>query len=194
MSKKIICLIGIAGIMAITACNKGTAPSAANIGNGPTGVNDVIEARMSETEEEVDYFSDYSEDTEADGTSDDTTPTTGTPAEGVDVDLTAMSGTMVYSEVYNMMTHPSDYVGKCIKMRGQFVIFDDESTGHTYYACIIKDATACCAQGVEFVPSSKYSFPGDFPKDGEDITVVGSFSTYMEGDTMYCTLKDSEIA
>ena len=89
MSKKIICLIGIAGIMAITACNKGTAPSAANIGNGPTGVNDVIEARMSETEEEVDYFSDYSEDTEADGTSDDTTPTTGTPAEGVDVDLGA---------------------------------------------------------------------------------------------------------
>lgn len=191
MNKKILSLIGIAGILAITACNKTSVPAGPVAGNGPTGVNDVIEARMTETEEEIDYFSDYSEDTE--NTDGGTTATTGTPAEGVDVDLTAMSGTMVYSEVYNMMTHPSDYVGKCIKMSGQFVVFNDESTGHTYYACIIKDATACCAQGVEFMPAAKYSFPGDFPKDGEEITVVGSFSTYMEGDTMYCTLKDSEI-
>ena len=34
----------------------------------------------------------------------------------VDVDLTALSGTMVYSEVYNMTVNTSDYKGKTVKM------------------------------------------------------------------------------
>ena len=46
-------------------------------------------------------------------------PTQGT--DGVDVDLTRLSSTMVYSEVYNMMNAPGDYIGKTIKMTGQFV-------------------------------------------------------------------------
>ena len=42
--------------------------------------------------------------------------------DGVDVDLTRLSSTMVYSEVYNMMNAPGDYIGKTIKMKGQFAI------------------------------------------------------------------------
>ena len=38
--------------------------------------------------------------------------------DGVDVDLTRLSSTMVYSEVYNMMNAPGDYIGKTIKMTG----------------------------------------------------------------------------
>ena len=30
---------------------------------------------------------------------------------------------MVYSEVYNMKNAPSDYIGKTIKMTGQFVYY-----------------------------------------------------------------------
>ena len=100
---------------------------------------------------------------------------------------------MVYSEVYNMMCNPGDYVGKSVKMRGEFNVFNNNETGKTYYACIIKDATACCAQGIEFITTDKYAYPKDYPTDGEDITVTGVFSTYTEGDTMYCTLKDSDI-
>ena len=63
-----------------------------------------------------------------------------------DIDLTALSSTMVYSEVYNMMTAPSDYIGKNVKMKGAFSYYQDPNTGNEYYACIIQDATACCAQ------------------------------------------------
>ncbi len=45
--------------------------------------------------------------------------------DGVDVDLTRLSSTMVYSEVYNMMYAPDDYIGKTIKMTGQFVYYED---------------------------------------------------------------------
>lgn len=40
----------------------------------------------------------------------------------VDVDLTRLSSTMVYSEVYNMMTVPGDYIGKTIKNDGTICI------------------------------------------------------------------------
>ena len=36
----------------------------------------------------------------------------------IDIDLSAMSGTMVYSEVYNMMVDPDSYEGKTIKAYG----------------------------------------------------------------------------
>ena len=41
-------------------------------------------------------------------------------SEGVDVDLTMMSSTMVYAEVLNMQQSPKDYLGKIVKMRGPF--------------------------------------------------------------------------
>ena len=112
----------------------------------------------------------------------------------IDVDLTKLSSTMVYSEVFNMMNKPADYVGKIIKMDGQFTTYHDDSTGTNYFACIIQDATACCAQGMEFVLTEDYSYPADYPQDGDEVVVVGVFDTYMENDYMYCTLKDAVLA
>ena len=46
-------------------------------------------------------------------------------AEGtavVDIDLTALSGIMVYSEVNSMISFPDNYIGKTVKMQGQFCI------------------------------------------------------------------------
>lgn len=110
---------------------------------------------------------------------------------GVEVDLTVLSSTMVYSEVYNMMIEPENYIGKTVKMEGQFVPYYDESTGNYYFACFISDATACCSQGIEFVLTDEYSYPDDYPKEGDTICVVGTFDTYMEGKSMYCTLRNA---
>ena len=38
-----------------------------------------------------------------------------------DVDLTAMSSTMVFSQVLNMLVSPDDYIGKKIRMKGRFI-------------------------------------------------------------------------
>lgn len=113
--------------------------------------------------------------------------------EGIDVDLTTMSTTMIYSEVYNMLCEPENYEGKIIKMDGTFSVFYDEGMGNTYYSCIIQDATACCSQGLEFVLKDSYSYPEDYPKEGGEITVAGVFETYMEGEDMYCRLRDAEL-
>ncbi len=117
----------------------------------------------------------------------------GTLEMDIDVDLTKMSSTMVYSEVYNMITSPSDYLGKVIKMKGNFGFFLDESTGNRYFACVVQDATACCAQGIEFTLTDNYVYPDDYPEPETEFTVVGIFDTYEENGYYYITLRNGEL-
>ncbi|MCR5546794.1 MAG: hypothetical protein K6F30_10015 [Lachnospiraceae bacterium] len=92
-----------------------------------------------------------------------------------------------------MMYEPDEYVGKVVKMDGLFNLYYDEAKDYTYYACIVQDATACCSQGIEFVPTGDYEDLVAGLEAGADITVVGEFTTYTEGDSKYCTLKNATI-
>ena len=118
-------------------------------------------------------------------------------AVNVDVDLTALSSTMVYAEVFNMMMDSNAYVGKTIKMRGSFAIGYSNNADGTMntesivFACVIADTTACCSQGIEFVLSGEHTYPDDYPALGSEITVVGTFTTYEEYGMLYCTLTDA---
>ncbi len=117
----------------------------------------------------------------------------GEPEEGIDIDLTVMSGTMVYSEVYNMMNEPEKYIGKSVKMQGAFAVYEDEFNGENVYACIVKDAAACCATGIEFIREGEHTYPDDYPKNGNEIVVRGVFDVYEDGDYKYCTLKNADM-
>ena len=108
-----------------------------------------------------------------------------------DVDLTELSSTMVYSEVYDMMTDPDKYIGKTVKMTGVFAVYQGDD--RNYYACLITDATACCSQGIEFVLDGDHAFPDDYPELGSDITVAGTFDKYYEDDVLYCQLIHARI-
>ena len=121
----------------------------------------------------------------------DPSPSAAQAAGGVDLDLTQLSSTMVYSEVYSMMFAPEEYVGKTIKINGQFSAYEDTNTGKIYPACIVADATACCAQGIEFVRDGSFHYPEDYPELGTEITVTGVFQTYEENGTTYCHLVDA---
>jgi len=109
----------------------------------------------------------------------------------VDVDLTKMNSTMVYSEVSNMVSKPDDYRGRVVKMKGAFAVYP--GTERNYYACIISDATACCQQGLEFVLKGNHDYPEDYPAEGTEIVVTGRFETYMEGTSMYFQLSDATM-
>ena len=110
----------------------------------------------------------------------------------IDVDLTLLSGTMVYAEVFNMIMNPENYAGKTVKMKGQFALFEDMKNGKPFYACVIPDATACCLQGFEFVPLSEYNYPKDYPKVDSEITIVGKFE-YDENNFGYCRLINARF-
>ena len=56
----------------------------------------------------------------------------------INVDLSSMSGTVAYSQVYNMMYSAKSYVGKVIRMAGPFSVGYSEETGK-YYPSVIVD-------------------------------------------------------
>lgn len=115
---------------------------------------------------------------------------------GVDYDLTAMSSDMVYATVYQMMTAPNTYVGKTIRMEGLYYGYYYETTGQEYHYCVIQDALACCAQGLEFVwGDGSHIYPDEYPEENAEIVVQGVFETYQEdGDeNLYCRLKDAAL-
>ena len=119
-------------------------------------------------------------------------------AESTFVDLTALSSTMVYAEVFAMMSSPEDYVGKTVKMqgifsKGQLYTAGSLNDGGTVFACIVQDATACCAQGIPFELAGDHTYPQDYPELGDTITVVGTFEIHEQEGMEFCRLRDAEL-
>lgn len=110
----------------------------------------------------------------------------------VDLDLSVLSGTVVYSQVYDMMMEPERYLGQRVRVKGNLSYFQDPQTLKEYFAVVIADATACCAQGIEFVWNG-HRYPDDYPPLDTELTVTGVFGTYEENGFAYLQLKDAEV-
>lgn len=123
---------------------------------------------------------------------------TGSQTEtGVDYDLTTMSKSMVYATVYQLMIDPDSYRGKTFRIMGDYYASYYEATGKYYHYCVIQDATACCAQGLEFVwGDGSRVYPDEYPVENTSIVVQGVFETYTEDDNpqvQYCRLVDATM-
>jgi uncharacterized membrane protein YcgQ (UPF0703/DUF1980 family) len=192
MMKRLFCLL-LAVCMAVSlcACRKDSEKVAEN--NTPSSDGEVsAPAEIIPTPDE--------QETQDEQQTPEEPEQTQTSADGVDVDLTVLSSTMVYSEVYNMLYfYPEDYYGKNVKMTGQFNVYQwvDESgivaDMPVAYACIISDATACCAEGVEFVLEGDYTYPDDYPELGTEITVIGEFQSYEENGVTWYHLVNARM-
>lgn len=179
--------------------------SSDRVENQSQGVNEVLEEGMAAAEKEkeepvktpetTNLLEEKVEETIAPTEEPEATPESDAQAsaEGIDVDLTTLSSTLVFSEVSNMMNAPQEYIGKTVKMKGKFTQFHDKNTGKYYFACLIQDALACCAQGIEFELTDEYVFPDDYPVEADEICVVGVFDTYQEGTLVYCTLRNAKL-
>lgn len=117
----------------------------------------------------------------------------------IDVDLTQLSSTMVYAQVFDMLVSPDTYQGKTIKMRGNFTQYKAPegspvlNPGQRYFACVITDALACCSQGIDFELRGNPSFPEDYPKLGSEITVVGTFQQIDKNGYSYTCITNASL-
>ncbi len=129
-------------------------------------------------------------------TSDVPKPTVAVPdaANGeYDVDLTTLDSNMVYAQVYDLVYGEKDYTGQMIRAKGVFDYYFDPQTNQEYFMVLISDATACCAQGIEFVLAGEHTYPDDYPELGAEITIHGVFNTYEDAYGSYVQLKDAVI-
>ena len=111
----------------------------------------------------------------------------------IDLDLTKMSATMIYSTIFDMLIMPEDYVEKNIKVKGWFQTYQNPEDGETYFAVVVPDATACCQQGLEFVWLGEHSYPKDYPNNGDDITVTGFYKLIENDGITYNYLEASAV-
>ena len=114
-----------------------------------------------------------------------------TNSNKIDIDLNNLNANVVYSQVFLMMTEPDKFIGKRIRMSGQFNVYaaqEGNPSGVTeYYAIIIADAQACCQQGIEFVWPG-HTYPDGFPEVKSNASVTGIFEVYEENGKKYCRL------
>ena len=190
MLRRTLTLLLTASLLLSAACSK-------------TGTNTLLyQASSAAAANSSDTQSQNAEDGTKPGTdteSSDTAPSSpfrlpqGSGTDGIDIDLTTLSANMVYAQVYDMVCYPDNYIGKTVKMEGQFAFYHDEEKDRYYFACIIADALACCQQGLEFEPEDKNITIDDFPESGKIISVTGTFNTYKEGDKTYCVIQNAKF-
>ena len=112
----------------------------------------------------------------------------------VDYDLTVMGADMVYATVYQMMIDLKSYIGKSFKIRGNYYSSYSNDKDVYYHFCMIKDAAACCAQGLEILwADEKMNRHENCPEEDTLVTVEGVFETYEEGPNTYGRIKDAKI-
>ncbi|RHP07479.1 hypothetical protein DWZ93_11115 [Dorea sp. AF36-15AT] len=188
----------LAAVVLISGCGK-RADNGKGINSGET-VDKVIESQVKKEEQKKTEES-TKEDTQKNNqqNTDTQTPesvqgTVNAPEAAVDVDLSVMDSDMIYATVYQMMSDPEQYVGKTFRIEGKFYVTYDEMTKNQYYYCVIKDATECCAQGLEFVwGDGSHIYPDEYPTDGTEVIVDGTFELYMENDSRYCRLENADF-
>ena len=180
-ARKLLCIITVLVILAaLSSCGSGGETRSA-VSNQAKSVDDVLSSAVTSTTSAPVVppkpLKDYP-------------VITGEKSSGdYDIDLVGMNSTMIYSEVSDMIASPDKYMGKTVRMRGTFGVYEGEN--RNYYACLIADATACCSQGIEFVLSGDYSYPADYPPRGTEITVTGVFDMYRESGNPFIQLIDA---
>lgn len=188
----------LAAVVLISGCGKQT-DNGKGINNEKT-VDKVIESQVKKEEQKKTEESTKEDTQKNDQQNTDTQEpesvqgSVNAPEASVDVDLSVMDSDMIYATVYQMMSDPEQYVGKTFRIEGKFYVTYDEMTKNQYYYCVIKDATECCAQGLEFVwGDGSHIYPDEYPTDGTEVIVDGTFELYMENDSRYCRLANADF-
>lgn len=193
-------------ILSVTGCSNNN--SNRNAANNSNSVDKVMSEQIGSTDDTSENADNENTNIETPGTETiDTEENSGTDSEteqseetapqsadGVDYDLTTMGSDMIYATVYQMMVDPDSYIGKTIRMDGLYYAGYDERTEKYYHYCIIQDAMACCAQGLEFVwGDGSHIYPDEYPQDNTEVVVQGVFEIYEEDGFKYCRLKDATL-
>ena len=192
MKKILACIICLTLAFGVTACGKASDKDS----NGDTKI--ISDAKNKQENSKSDTKKEVTK--KAVGDNNDKTKTSKskskTKGNKIDVDLNNLNANVVYSQVYLMMTEPDKFIGKRIRMSGQFNVYaaqEGNPSGVTeYYAIIIADAQACCQQGIEFVWPG-HTYPDGFPEVKSNASVTGIFEVYEENGKKYCRLVADSV-
>lgn len=106
-------------------------------------------------------------------------------AETIDVDMTEFNKQMTYAQVLAFYMSPKDYLGKTIKLRGNFDYYYelDENSNHIpdklHFGIVVTDAMECCSLPIDFIPKEDEKMI-ELTDQGAEIIVTGKLEQYEE--------------
>ena len=185
MKKILACIICLTLAFGVTACGKASDKDS----NGDTKI--ISDAKNKQENSKSNTKKDVSKKEVAGdaGKGKSSKSKSKTNSNKIDVDLNNLNANVVYAQVFQMMTEPDKFIGKRIRMSGQFNVYaaEEGNPSGEYYAIIIADAQACCQQGIEFVWPG-HTYPDGFPEVKSNASVTGIFEVYEENGKKYCRL------
>lgn len=192
MKKILACIICLTLAFGVTACGKASDKDSSGDTKIISDAKNKQENSKSDTKKEVSKKEVNKKEVAGDaGKGKSSKSKSKTKGNKIDVDLNNLNANVVYSQVFLMMTEPDKFIGKRIRMSGQFNVYaaqEGNPSGVTeYYAIIIADAQACCQQGIEFVWPG-HTYPEGFPEVKSNASVTGIFEVYEENGKKYCRL------
>jgi len=118
-----------------------------------------------------------------------------TEALKIDYDLSSMNFTMISSMFFQMVIEAEKYENKNFKIKGIFQTFPnpDNPQGLPYFSVIINDVTMCCQEGIDFVWQGNHKWPEDYPKEDQEITIIGKYIVTETDDFTYNYILASDI-
>lgn len=187
MKKILACIICLTLAFGVTACGKASDKDS----NGDTKIISDAKNKQENSKSNTKKEASKKEVAGDAGKGKSSKSKSKTSSNKIDIDLNNLNANVVYSQVFLMMTEPDKFIGKRIRMSGQFNVYAAEEgnpSGVTeYYAIIIADAQACCQQGIEFVWPG-HTYPEGFPEVKSNASVTGIFEVYEENGKKYCRL------
>lgn len=108
------------------------------------------------------------------------------------MDLSDMSYTMAYAQVYSMVMAPKRHQGETLKIKGSYYGFQTQE-GQDVHLILIIDEAGCCEVGMEFQITGNLAWPQDYPPNNSIILLTGLMDIIHHGDNPYPLLVANEI-
>lgn len=90
-----------------------------------------------------------------------------------DIDITKLTNTLAFAQVSNMMYPYHSYLGKTIKIKGQYYGQSSPDNSNFYHFVLLIDDTNCCQGVLEFRLPDGVSYP----TIGSEIMIYGEYIT-----------------
>jgi len=119
---------------------------------------------------------------------------TSESADNVDLDLSTLSTIMAEAEFYSIMANSEDYIGKIIRVRGEFIsLYISVIDRYYHYIAITRGDSCCPPEGLEIRLTGDMVTNDDYPINNTVIEVTGILSSNEESGINLIYLEIEEI-
>ncbi|NLJ64373.1 MAG: hypothetical protein GX337_03145 [Christensenellaceae bacterium] len=105
-------------------------------------------------------------------------------------DLSRLSSTMAYAQLYDMLCNAENYVGSAVKLKGPYMPYQSEA-GELMHFVLVYDMQGCCELALEMLPTRGANI--EYPEMNTEIEAEGLFDICNDDGVRFVALRINRI-